>query len=60
MKASLFFTNMPDINVGAQKFLEKCGFILEGTERKAVCFLAAVYDRLNYAILKEEYDNARQ
>lgn len=47
--------NTLDINTGAQKCLASCGFILEGTERKAVYLNGKMHDRLNYAILKEEY-----
>lgn len=47
--------NTLDINTGAQKCLASCGFILEGTERKAVYLNGKIHDRLNYAILKEEY-----
>lgn len=47
--------NTLDVNIGAQKSLEKCGFILEGRSRKAVYFLGAMHDKLHYAILKEEY-----
>ena len=45
-------------NISAQKLLEKSGFVLEGTERKAVYFGGRRYDRLNYAILAEEYIGA--
>lgn len=47
--------NTLEMNIGAQRSLEKCGFILEGTERKSVYFNGKKYDRLCYAILKEEY-----
>lgn len=46
-----------EINIGAQKSLEKCGFILEGVERKSVYLNGKKYDRLCYAILKEEYES---
>lgn len=49
--------NTLEINIGAQKSLEKCGFILEGRERKSDYLNGKKYDRLNYAILKEEYHN---
>ena len=35
--------------------LEKCGFTLEGRERKSVYLNGQMHDRLNYAILKEEF-----
>lgn len=47
--------NTLEINISAQKSLEHCGFILEGRERKAVYLNGNKYDRLCYAILKEEY-----
>lgn len=47
--------NTLDVNIKAQKCLEKCGLVLEGRERKAIYFNAKMHDRLNYAILKEEY-----
>ena len=52
--------NTLDINIGAQRSLEKCGFILEGRERRAVYFNAEMHDRLNYAILKEEFIGRNQ
>ena len=44
-------------NIPAQRSLEKLGFVLEGTQRKAVYFGGTRYDRLNYALLAEEYKN---
>ena len=43
-------------NKSAQKCLEKNGFKLEGIERKAVYFLGKRWDRLNYSILIEEFN----
>jgi RimJ/RimL family protein N-acetyltransferase len=42
-------------NTGAIKSLEHSGFVLEGRERKAVYLNGNKLDRLNYAILIEEY-----
>lgn len=42
-------------NIGSQKVLEKCGFTLEGRERKARYFAGKRYDRLIYGLLKDEY-----
>ena len=39
---------------------EKTGFILEGRERKAVYFAGRRWDRLNYALLREDYINDSQ
>ncbi len=47
--------NTLDVNIGAQKALEKCGFTLEGRERKAIYFNAEMHDRMHYSILREEY-----
>lgn len=47
--------NTLEMNFGAQKVFERCGFTLEGRERKAVYLNGKKYDRLCYAILKEEY-----
>ncbi len=47
--------NTLDINIGAQKLLDKCGFVLEGRERKSVYLNSEMHDKLNYAILKEEF-----
>ena len=47
--------NTLEINVGAQKSLEKCGFVLEVRERKAVYLNGHQYDKLCYSMLKEEY-----
>ena len=43
------------INAGARRSLEKCGFVPEGTERRAVYLGGVMHDRLNYAILKEDF-----
>lgn len=43
-------------NIGARRSLEKNGFIREGIERKAVYFAGRRWDRLYYAILREEYN----
>jgi len=40
-----------EINIPAQKMLEKLGFVLEGRERKAVYFRGTKYDVLNYGLL---------
>ena len=47
--------NTLEQNKATQRVLEKLGFTLEGTERKAVYFAGKKWDRLNYAILKEEF-----
>lgn len=44
-----------EMNLGAQRCLEACGFRLEGRERKAVYLNGRRWDRLCYAILREEY-----
>ncbi|MDF2540460.1 MAG: N-acetyltransferase [Herbinix sp.] len=47
--------NTLEINTAAQKSLEQTGFVLEGVERKAIFMNCNRYSRLNYAILKEDY-----
>ena len=47
--------NTLEMNIGARRSLERCGFVLEGRERKAVYLNGQKWDRLNYGILKEEY-----
>ena len=47
--------NTLELNISAQKSLEKIGFVLEGRERKAVYFGGKRYDRLIYGLLGEEY-----
>lgn len=42
-------------NIGSQRVLEKCGFTLEGRERKAKYFAGKRHDRLIYGLLAEEY-----
>lgn len=44
--------NTLEVNIGAQKSLEKCGFILEGRERKSTYLNGRKYDKLCYSILK--------
>jgi len=52
--------NTLEINISAQKSLEKSGFILEGRERKAVYFGGKRYDRLNYGLLIEYYMEGKE
>jgi len=47
--------NTMEINIPAQKVLEKLGFILEGRERKAAYFRGQKFDNLNYSLLADEY-----
>lgn len=42
-------------NIGSQRVLEKCGFTLEGRERKAKYFAGRRHDRLIYGLLADEY-----
>ncbi len=48
--------NTLEQNLGAQRALEKTGFVLEGRERKAVYFAGRRWDRLNYSLLSEEFN----
>ena len=50
--------NTLEINIPAQKSLEKSGFVLEGRERKAFYFGGRKYDKLNYGLLAEEYNKS--
>lgn len=47
--------NTLEQNVPAQKSLEGLGFTLEGRQRKAVYMAGKRFDRLNYAILADEF-----
>lgn len=47
--------NTLDVNTGARKCLEKCKFVLEGTERKSVYFNGRKYDRYCYSLLRQEF-----
>lgn len=49
-------SNTLEQNRAAQRSLEKTGFVLEGRERKAVYFAGDKWDRLNYAILRGEFN----
>jgi RimJ/RimL family protein N-acetyltransferase len=51
--------NTYEPNIAAQQLLEKMGFILEGRERKSVYFAGKRFDKLNYAILREERKNKK-
>jgi len=42
-------------NISSQRVLEKCGFTLEGCERKAKYFAGKRHDRLIYGLLADEY-----
>jgi len=46
-------------NIGSQRVLEKCGFTLEGRERKARYFAGKRYDRFIYGLLVEDYMEGR-
>ena len=48
--------NTLEQNKGAQHSLEKSGFVLEGRERKTIYFAGCKWDRLNYGILREEFN----
>ena len=43
-------------NVAGQRSLEKCGFIREGCERRAVYVAGRRWDRLTYGLLREDYE----
>ncbi|MCH5273337.1 MAG: GNAT family N-acetyltransferase [Lachnospiraceae bacterium] len=49
-----------ECNAAAQRMLARCGFLLEGRERKAVYLNGEKYDRLCYGVLKEEYMNSER
>ena len=49
------FAHTLEQNIGSQRVLEKCGFTLEGRERKAEYFGGKRYDRLMYGLLSDEY-----
>jgi RimJ/RimL family protein N-acetyltransferase len=51
--------NTLEQNISAQKSLEKVGFVIEGRERKAVYFAGKRYNRLNFAILADDYRKSR-
>jgi RimJ/RimL family protein N-acetyltransferase len=42
-------------NVAAQRSLEKCGFVLEGRERRAIYRGGRRWDRLRYGLLRSEF-----
>lgn len=43
-----------EMNLPAQRLLEKCGFLLEGRERQAVYLAGRRWSRLHYGLLKGE------
>lgn len=43
-------------NPGARRSLERAGFVLEGIQRQAVYLGGRRIDRLNFAMLREDYD----
>ena len=49
-----------DLNIPAQKSLEKLGFSLEGRQRNAIYWGGKYHDCLLYAILTEEYRKNQQ
>lgn len=44
-----------EINIAAQKALEKLGFTLEGQARKAIYFKGRRYDKMHYGLLVSEW-----
>ncbi len=44
-----------EMNIAAQKSLERIGFVLEGKERKAMYFGGNRYDKYHYGLLAKEY-----
>jgi len=54
-------SNTLEHNIGSRRVLEKCGFVLEGRERKSTYFAGKRYDKLLYGLLREEYiSNGKQ
>jgi len=51
-----FTANTLEINISAQKSLDKLGFTLEGRERNAYYYGGKKFDRLNYGLLADEYE----
>ena len=47
-----------EINIPAQRVLEKLGFVLEGKARKAIYFRGQRFDEFNYSLLVDEYNAA--
>jgi len=47
-----------EINIPAQKALEKLGFILEGRARKAIYFRGTNYDGMHYGLLRSEWETS--
>lgn len=45
-----------EYNSGAQRILEKCGFVQEGRERQAIYSGGRRWDRLAYGLLRTEFD----
>lgn len=43
-------------NIGAQKSLEKSGFVLEGCSRKAIYFAGRYFDKFHYGLLRSDYN----
>ena len=43
-------------NGGAQRILEKCGFVQEGREREAIYNSGRRWDRLTYGLLRPEFE----
>jgi RimJ/RimL family protein N-acetyltransferase len=45
-----------EYNSGAQRILEKCGFVQEGRERQAIYSGGRRWDRLVYGLLRTEFE----
>ena len=53
---SRIWANTLESNIGAQKSLEKVGFVLEGRSRKAEYFAGRYFDKLHFGLLRDEYN----
>jgi RimJ/RimL family protein N-acetyltransferase len=47
-------------NAGAQRVLERCGFVQEGCEREAVYVGGKRWDRLCYGLLRPEFEERKE
>lgn len=51
------WANTLELNIGAQRLLERLGFSKEGCSRKAVYFAGRYFDKLHYGFLRDEYND---
>ncbi len=60
LKLNRVYLNVVSDNLRANQFYKKCGFVLEGTFRKAIYIKGHIYDLNWYSMLRQDYLGVKQ